>query len=931
MAEITRTKRASNPTSVDYQNENLVNIPFKIKANAYDIIIERLTDLYSNPLRASVRETISNAIDSTLEAGSDKPIDIKRPTHIDNRFIVRDYGVGMSKQDLEDVYTSYGETTKADDLDQIGSFGLGAKAPLSYTDTFTIKTIKDGIKHVGYLTRDSNGLSLNITQGEETDEHDGVEITINIRHENDDIERVADILNEYETFKHTIDGVTLNIDTAFVETEYREIGELQLSNDTLKVYANDSGIESILNNLSKGIDGVSIKTDENIKELLNDYSHTNINNLFRNVSFVLQGYNYAIPETLTSRYVSKRTLTPIVIELKPGYVEFTASRDEIHDKAMSRKFIYALKTSLNEMLSIHFDKLTLNESIRLLELTVQSNGSSSVRSGSEQLEKTLNAVKEFIADHNTAFSKFINNLSYENVIGICEYMTKDVQISWSRSGNIKQDAYLYFLSPYTNHYVLEKRHDIPLKDIRLLDSYEDITETDTVDVFDSTVAIGHGLLSSSDKKVIVIHDSPDNKKLSTMRAQIVSMANVGDDITSLIVYSYTGTLDEAKEQFGEDKVAVEYVAHGDIKRPNAKSNRNSANSNYTAPIKRNVSTYVSNSHDVLGRPLSDDSYFKENKSNLETKRIPINEIVDNYKNHNVFIVTSEIGIHAADDIFSVSQRSPDDPSDIRVGGFIANCIMDEPSFATNKPYVIISSEYITVIRELMKQFGDRDDVYFLTDDSHTWHKKERYTKIKKYAHDEHNDKVRTTRLSKDGIMRKSIPDSREEFVKLSKWSYAIDVMIQAFELRRYYARLDNIYLSNRSAHNLAPIFENNKHLIDDEDIRGVVELVIEYINYVDDSVKEKWGLSDKPTMSILNRGVVYRGLNHPLYEESIKDEIDQYDSRDNESYDAFIKAYSDEYRYQRNENKVLPYVEKNDDGTYTMTEEQFTRLIREVL
>ena len=98
---------------------NFVESTFKIKANgkAFKILSD---GLYSDKIKAIIRELSCNAYDSHIEAGTDKPFDVHLPTRFDPTFYIRDYGTGLSKEDVEAIYTTYFESTKTNTNDAIG-------------------------------------------------------------------------------------------------------------------------------------------------------------------------------------------------------------------------------------------------------------------------------------------------------------------------------------------------------------------------------------------------------------------------------------------------------------------------------------------------------------------------------------------------------------------------------------------------------------------------------------------------------------------------------------------------------------------------------------------------------------------------------------------------------------------------------------------
>ena len=124
-----------------------------------------LTDLYSNPAEAVVREYVSNAIDALAGTGGESewssdspPVRVSLPTHLSPVFIVRDSGVGMSADDVRTIYSSYGRSTKRGDYDSIGAFGLGCKSALALTNSFVLSTTKDGWRTTATISRDEDGV-----------------------------------------------------------------------------------------------------------------------------------------------------------------------------------------------------------------------------------------------------------------------------------------------------------------------------------------------------------------------------------------------------------------------------------------------------------------------------------------------------------------------------------------------------------------------------------------------------------------------------------------------------------------------------------------------------------------------------------------------------------------------------------------------------
>ncbi len=129
-----------------------------------------------------LREYPSNGLDSHVLAGQDRPVELTLPSALNPNFIVRDFGVGMSKDDLNNIYSRYGASTKRDSNTQIGGFGLGAKSALTISPQFTVISVKDGEKNVVLVSKGEDGVgALNFIATMPTDEPNGVEVTIPIK------------------------------------------------------------------------------------------------------------------------------------------------------------------------------------------------------------------------------------------------------------------------------------------------------------------------------------------------------------------------------------------------------------------------------------------------------------------------------------------------------------------------------------------------------------------------------------------------------------------------------------------------------------------------------------------------------------------------------------------------------------------------------
>ena len=115
---------------------------FTIKPNgkAFRTLID---GLYSNKVQVVIRELCANAPDSHIDAGQVKPFKVSIPTALDAVFRVRDFGTGLTHEQVMKLYTTIFESTKEETNEQTGQLGLGSKSPFAYTDSFQV-TVWDG-------------------------------------------------------------------------------------------------------------------------------------------------------------------------------------------------------------------------------------------------------------------------------------------------------------------------------------------------------------------------------------------------------------------------------------------------------------------------------------------------------------------------------------------------------------------------------------------------------------------------------------------------------------------------------------------------------------------------------------------------------------------------------------------------------------------
>ena len=193
---------------------------FRIRnsAKAFNILS---SGLYANKIRAIIRELSCNAVDSHVASGKPSvPFDVHLPTHLEPWFSVRDYGLGLSHEQVTNIYTTYFESTKTESNEFIGALGLGSKSPFSYTDNFTVTAIKDGRKGIYTAFINDQGVpSIALMMEEQTTDPNGVEVrfAVDSRMDFDKFKMEARHVYEYFSLRPVING-----EFAFKDPKYSE-------------------------------------------------------------------------------------------------------------------------------------------------------------------------------------------------------------------------------------------------------------------------------------------------------------------------------------------------------------------------------------------------------------------------------------------------------------------------------------------------------------------------------------------------------------------------------------------------------------------------------------------------------------------------------------------------------------------------------------
>jgi hypothetical protein len=180
------------------------SIEMSIDTNSLAHIMSVLTNLYSDPEMAVLREYSCNARDSHLAVGQTRPIEITLPNNFEKFLVIEDFGLGLSIDDITEIYSRYGASTKRGTNEQTGMLGLGSKSALTYATQFTMTAVKDGVRSEVLISVKVDGSGkMEVMDTVTTTEPNGVRITIPTAPQNNFAEKAR------KFFQYWADGTVL--------------------------------------------------------------------------------------------------------------------------------------------------------------------------------------------------------------------------------------------------------------------------------------------------------------------------------------------------------------------------------------------------------------------------------------------------------------------------------------------------------------------------------------------------------------------------------------------------------------------------------------------------------------------------------------------------------------------------------------------------
>ena len=275
---------------------NFKTTGFKIQASqkAFDILS---SNIYTHKVRAVIREISCNAVDSHTAAGNPDPIKVHLPTKLEPHFSVRDFGTGLSDEDVREIFTTYFCSTKTSSNDFVGALGLGSKSPFCLVDSFTVTSFFNGTKNLYSCYRDENGEpQVALLTSEDTDEHNGVE-------------------------------VSMAVEDRYLEEFTLEAESVYFYFDQIPNINKQSSVDCINNRKSK----IILNTDDVCVERWGGWN---------DVYAVMGGVAYEIPSSISTLNIHG------YLKFKMGEISFDAGRESL---SLDDKTVNAIKTKIESV------------------------------------------------------------------------------------------------------------------------------------------------------------------------------------------------------------------------------------------------------------------------------------------------------------------------------------------------------------------------------------------------------------------------------------------------------------------------------------------------------------------------------------------------------------------------------------------------------
>lgn len=213
------------------EGESQESIGMSLDLDSAQVLMQMLSkNLYSDAIGSTIRECASNALDSHRRAGIDKPIivSLNRNNHDNYEFSVEDFGIGLDADDVVNIISKYGKSTKRNSNTELGMMGLGFKAPLAYTSTFYFTARKNGMERKYMMYEGEEVNSIDLLHETPTDQPNGVKVTIPVNYydRHDFVRKIKEQLAYFENVYFNVMDTEVSNDFTIHRSEHYQASSL---------------------------------------------------------------------------------------------------------------------------------------------------------------------------------------------------------------------------------------------------------------------------------------------------------------------------------------------------------------------------------------------------------------------------------------------------------------------------------------------------------------------------------------------------------------------------------------------------------------------------------------------------------------------------------------------------------------------------------
>ena len=188
------------------------SIGMSLDLDSAQILMQMLSkNLYSDDIGSTVRECASNALDSHRRAGTTDPIIVSFGANKDGNyeFSVEDFGIGLDAEDVKNIISKYGKSTKRNSANELGMMGLGFKAPLAYCSSFYFVCRKNGVERKYMMYEGEEVNTIDLLYETSTDQKNGVKVIVPVRFydRSSFVSKIKEQLAYFENVYFNVDGI----------------------------------------------------------------------------------------------------------------------------------------------------------------------------------------------------------------------------------------------------------------------------------------------------------------------------------------------------------------------------------------------------------------------------------------------------------------------------------------------------------------------------------------------------------------------------------------------------------------------------------------------------------------------------------------------------------------------------------------------------